>query len=362
MSFDFMNQGQNMMYGGGYGYNAPVGFMAPVDQATLQQQQAIIKQQQAMRALETPTIVTSGQQNFFSVVASETDNTKVVVPVDSEDISTLKKKGRPRRETGTGIVRAEAVQNPGTVEDVSSQYNYMETTGMLRETLMQIDTLNSELMQEFSLVRSNRTMKNKYQILNGLTENVGALISNKISAIREINSSISKASDLDYKKDKDRRAANAAMDDDKYIADLYKSFIQNPANVAPTPQMTPIDPSIFGSGVVRADLRSGDYNSNGNVDVSYLNYMSNLTPEQNLMRYEGNGNVKQVVVFDAESGNKFFQMMDMSTGQVIPNVPVYDQMFMEDTTIDLKNKIAKNINLNETFPLIVINEGVSAQY
>ena len=166
---------------------------------------------------------------------------------------------------------------------------------------------------------------------------------------------------MDYKKDKDRRAASAAMDDDKYIADLYKGFIQNPINVAPVPQVPQVDPSIFGSGVVRADLRSGNYNS-GQADVGYLNYMSNLSPEQNLMRYEGNGNVKQVVVYDAATGNKFFQMMDLSTGSVIPNVPVYDHMFMEDTTIDLHSKIAKNINLNETFPLIVINENVTSQY
>ena len=55
-------------------------------------------------------------------------------------------------------------------------------------------------------------------------------------------------------------------------------------------------------------------------------------------------------------------MMDVVTGAVIPNVPVYDPMFLEDTTLDLKNKIAKNINLNETFPIIVINEGVTQQY
>ena len=81
-----------------------------------------------------------------------------------------------------------------------------------------------------------------------------------------------------------------------------------------------------------------------------------------MMRYENNPNIKQVVVFDAATGNKFFQMMDMSNGTVVPNVPVYDQMFMEDTTLDLNTKIAKNINLNETFPIVVINEGVTSQY
>jgi hypothetical protein len=54
--------------------------------------------------------------------------------------------------------------------------------------------------------------------------------------------------------------------------------------------------------------------------------------------------------------------MDMSTGQVVPGLPVRDQMFMEDTTLDLKNNIAKNINLNETYPLVVINQQIANEY
>ena len=128
--------------------------------------------------------------------------------------------------------------------------------------------------------------------------------------------------------------------------------------------MPQFNPNTYGStGIIRAELHSGDYNTNGPVDASYLNYVSNLTPEQNLMRYEGNPNVKQVVVWDKSTDNKFFQMMDMSTGQVIPNVPVYDQMFMEDTIIDPKSMMAKNTNLNETFPVVTINEDpVLSQY
>jgi hypothetical protein len=91
---------------------------------------------------------------------------------------------------------------------------------MLRETLVQIDALSSELVQEFNSVRASRTMKNKYNALTNISENIGSLLSSKIAAIREINSSISKSNDLDYKKLKDLKAAQGAMDDDKYIAEL----------------------------------------------------------------------------------------------------------------------------------------------
>lgn len=126
---------------------------------------------------------------------------------------------------------------------------------------------------------------------------------------------------------------------------------------AAQPQMPQIDPSVFGSGIVRANITQGDVTGNNQIDAGYLNYLSNLSPEQNLMRYENDPNVKQVVVYDAKTGNKFFQVMNTATGEVIPNVPVYDTaVFMPDTTIDIKNRIAKNLNLRETFPLVIINE------
>ena len=318
---------------------------------------------------ETPKIVT-GENKIKFTITKEDGSSSNIIPVDRDisdaEVEAAKKgRGRKRKESkneSSEIVRASDNQKlSGTVEDTPTLYTYMETTNLLHDTLGQIDGLNSELMQEFESVRHSRTMKNKYNTLVGLSENIGSLINNRIQVIKEINSAITKSNDLDYKKDKDRKSAMAAIDDDKYIADLYKSFMQNPINVAPNPQLPQVDPSIFGSGIVRADLKSNP-STNDPVDASYLSYLSNLSPEQNLMRYENNPNVKQVVVFDASNGNRFFQMMDMSTGNVIPNVPVYDQMFLEDTTLDLKTKIAKNINLNETFPIVVINEGVTSQY
>jgi hypothetical protein len=251
--------------------------------------------------------------------------------------------------------------NNQDIIDTPTAYTYMETTSMLRDTLGQIDALNSELMQEFAAVRHSRTMKNKYNVLVGLSENVGSLIGNKISAIREINSSISKANDLDYKKAKDVKAAQAAIDDDKYIADMYKSFLSNPNMNDPAPVMPDIDPSMFGSGIVRANI-PGSYTPGMNVDTSYLNFQSNLTPEENAWKYENNPSVQQVLVFDDATGNKFFQFMDLTTGQVIPNMPVYDELILEDTTIDRDKKIAKNNNINQTFPLIIINEGPQSKY
>ena len=305
----------------------------------------------------------------FTVSDEENSNKGSMVIIDNtieEQPAPGGKKRKKKDNSMTGIVRADDTEKlSGTVEENPTAYTYLETTNMLRDTLAQIDSLNGELVQEFTNIKNNRYLKNKYNTMIGLSENIGALLNARISAIREINSSITKSNDLDYKKLKDMRAAQSEVTDDKYIADLYQSFLQNPQMQATQPQMPQVDPSIFGSGIVRANINQNDVSNNNQiVDAGYLNYLSNLSPEQTLMRYENDPNVKQVVVYDAKTGNKFFQVMNVATGEVIPNVPTYDEaIFMPDTTIDLKNRVAKNINLKETFPLIIINENdVTMQY
>ena len=40
----------------------------------------------------------------------------------------------------------------------------------------------------------------------------------------------------------------------------------------------------------------------------------------------------------------------------------HDIMFMEDTTIDERNHTARNIKLNESYPLVVIGESAIDEY
>lgn len=326
--------------------------------------QQIYPQQYQQQNMIEPTITMDSNSFSFGALTDSSSNI-TIKNEENTDIVPKKKRGRPRKSEVEDVNSADIIKaNKSTsteVIDNPTSYTYMETTGLLKDTLMQIDVLNSELMEEFESVKRSRTMKNKYNTLVGLSQNVGALLNNKISAIREINNSINKSNDLDYKKAKDRAQANAAINDDKYIADLYQSFISQP-NVSQAyqqPQLPNLNPNIMGSGIIRANISD----TTNPIDESYLNYVSNLTPQQNLMRYENNPNIKQVVVYDQSSGNKFFQIMDMSTGQIVPNLEPYDtEMFMPDTTIDLNSRTAKNLNLNETFPVVVINETVANQY
>ena len=338
----------------------------------LQTQQRVQNNLSKMQPVKTPVykdpdpddVVVGG----FSFTVKDDKDTSSNLPTPLESDRTGHR-GRPRKNEETQVVIQDTsgiIRADGTVESTPTMYTYGETTNLIRTTIGQIDMLSSEIKDELDNVRLNRTLKRKHDYIIGLSGNLSTLMGTKISAIRELNNSISKSNDMDYRKDKDKRVAESGVDDDQYIMNMYKSFISNPMqNVNNISALGPtsFDASVNNpnSGIIRAPLQNAPVGSQP-ADAGFLNYVSNMSPEQNMMRYESNPNVKQVVVFDAATGNKFFQVMDVFTGQVVPNVPVRDQMFMEDTTIDLKNKIAKNINLNESYPLIVINENITNEY
>lgn len=80
------------------------------------------------------------------------------------------------------------------------------------------------------------------------------------------------------------------------------------------------------------------------------------------MFYENDPNVKTVVLYDAATGERSFQVMNIATGKIVPNVTTLDNRFLADTTLDLKSRIAKNNNLRESFPIVFKNEAVLDQY
>jgi hypothetical protein len=351
-------------------------YQTPMNGMNYGQQQQVYNQhvqyQQQMPKAEMPVednVVTGG----FSFTVKP-DNEDDVIPKNDPltlpspvptDMNSKKHSSKPEviPISGAEIVRA------GDAPD-STINTYTQTTMLLNNTLDQLDLVASEIKEEMDQVRTSRTLKRKYDYMIGLSNNLCQLLGNKTMVLREINNAISKSNELDYRREKDRSATETSANDDKYIMDLYNSFIKNPngsstAMLGPSPIQTNI---IDGSSIVRAPITGNGTGipvqgaNVGRDDAGYLNYLSNVSPEQNTMFYENDPNVKTVVVFDASTGNKFFQVMNVATGQVVPNVSVLDNRFMEDTTLDLKTNIAKNNNLHQTYPIITINQGITKEY
>ena len=272
------------------------------------------------------------------------------LPAEVQNTAPAKKK-RTRKKESTDLVRAEG--EVVTSNDTISTYN--ETNNILRETITELDVITIDIKNELDKVRASKTMKSKYNYISQLSGNIGMMLSTKVAAVRELNNSIKNSNELDYKKRKDMEALDN-QNNDLVIQNLYNAFVSNPANQglagAQTLGPSTRDMTLMGtSGIVRSD---SNINS---LDEAYNNFKSTMSPEVNRMILESNPNIKDVVVYDQATGNKYFDVVDMSTHQSVPNVPVRDAMFLEDCAIDTRNKIARNVNLNEVYPLIILNEG-----
>lgn len=238
----------------------------------------------------------------------------------------------------------------------SYEKKYQETNNVLRSAIVQVDASLNDVQGDIQEVRSSRLIKNKYQYLSLLQGAVGSLISNKISAARELNNTISKCNEMELKRYKEVRVANAMneQDSDQKVMEMYKAFVSTPVSTNPFPEINQMS--------VGAVPMSTPPISIGNTDAAYSNYINNLTPQQNAMYAEGNPNIQQVVVYNQETGARYFDVIDMTTGQSVPNIEKHDAMFLEDVDIDLKNNIARNVNIGETYPLIKVGQPLMNEY
>lgn len=280
-----------------------------------------------------------------------------------------KKRGRPRKgqasstdlfsspshmvQAGESFITTDDKRELSLMESTEPiEKKYAETNNILRSAIMQLDSSMAQVQEDIDYVRHAKTLRNKYQYLSLLQGSMGTMIANKISAARELNNTISKCNDFEMKRYKENKASASNIDDDQRVMEMYKAFVNTPVSSSPFPNVSQM--AVSGSPVMATAL--------GNQDDNFTNYMNNMTPAQQTMYLEGNPNIQQVVVYNQETGARYFDVIDMTTGQSIPNAEKHDVMFLEDVTIDLKNKVARNVNIGETYPLVVIGEPIMQEY
>ncbi len=282
------------------------------------------------------------------------------------------KRGRPRKDSSTPIqvsAAGAAVYNPNKNPDGSENYHapYNETDVILKTAIMQTDAVINDITNDIAKIREAKAMTSKYKYITDLSAAMGSLLSTKISAARELNNSINHAQDMQYKMQKELKAMEVAKDDNKSIMDMYNAFMSIPVN---TSQVNPLAPSIQAmtlpknTGLTTMDLITSNLNNNSSAnsdDIGYQNYLNNMTPEQNRMRYENDPNIQTFVVFDQSNGHKWFDVIDVRTGASVPNMPKPDDFLLDDTRPDIVNGVARNSNINVTYPLKVVGNRSSIQ-
>ena len=264
-----------------------------------------------------------------------------------EPVNKKKKASKPKVTVNGELVTDTQLANPipgAKVAEVDYASSYAETNNLIRGAIMQADELSSEIKQDIDSVRASKTLKNKYTYLTNLTASAGSLLSTKIAAIKELNSTITQAHNLELNRMKAMKIDEKNENDDMRMMDIYSAFVNTPIGA-----YTPPAPNI-------QDLTLGINNPTGNVSAVEMvvnNQRSPLTPEQNRMRMESNPNIQTIVRYDQTTGQRAFDVIDKMTGASIPNYPRPDSFLLEDTTIDIHAGIARNRNVNAVWPLVI---------
>ena len=130
----------------------------------------------------------------FSFFAKD-DAKKMSDGTDGTESTKKKKTNKPKVAMNGEILPDRDLSNPipgASVAEVDYARSYTETNNLIRNTIMQADELNAEIKQDIDTVRASKTLKNKYTYVTNLTASASSLISTKIAAIKELNSTISK--------------------------------------------------------------------------------------------------------------------------------------------------------------------------
>lgn len=262
-----------------------------------------------------------------------------------------KKRGRPRKSDGkVEMVHVNSDREMSMME-TNKPYitTYADTTQQLKNTINGIDMMASQIEHDLQMVRASRTLKKKYDYICELTSAAGSLVSNRISALREINSAITNAHRLDQARMKQNKEI-AGVDDDKAIMDMYNAFVNTPVG---TMQALPPGFSIPASALNGPNGLA--INRNGMTeDQMYNNFVQNPSPEMSAIRMEMNPNIKTVVVYNQETQEKYFDIVDVSTGQSVPGIERPSDRLLARMDINLRDGIARNIDANLSYDLVIV--------
>lgn len=327
--------------------------------------------EQIQPVTQTPTVKETEIKNIDNMgvdFSFFTDSNKARISLEDATKpatkSSMKKTTRPKKNTkklsdGSEIVLASDENESNDMDAMHSNVpyknSYNETDNMLKTAIVQIDIMNNDIKNDIDMIRASKTLKNKFNYITDMTATSGTLLGTKITAIRELNNTIKTCHDLELKRIKELKLAEADnQDDDRRMMDMYSAFINTPiGNYSLGPGSIDLTASggvVAGGdigGIVRADTQYTN-------DAGYNNYISNMSPVQNAMRLENNPDVATVVKYNAETGQRWFDVVNKNTGESIPNVPRPDEFLLENLHINVSAGICRDTQLDRTYPLVVI--------
>jgi hypothetical protein len=290
----------------------------------------------------------------FSSLIDGNNNSISRTEIQDVPVEEKKKRGRPKKEIPAGTIAVPSSRELGLMEsNVPIINSYKENQEQLKSTVNAIDMMTVQIEQDIQAVRSARTLKKKYDYICELSSVAGSLMSNRISAIREINNTITNAHRLEMERNKQMKASEVAQDDDKMLMDMYRAYVNTPMGTIPNMPTIAVNQASLNSPTMGVPISTPNTVVSDNTDA-YNAFISTPSPELAAVRMEQNPNIKVVVVYNQETHEKFFDAQDIMTGQSIQGIPLPDPSLLDGVIPDIRNGIAKNINAGLTYPLRLI--------
>lgn len=275
--------------------------------------------------------------------------------------------GRPRKQTPTTFTPNPNAYTDIVTDDKASlerkknsfehqiEKGYYPQVNLIAGVLGQTEQLYQSVEDQLKFYKDNKSAggKTRNMVMAELQNTQVSIINTKLAAIREMNNIRNKINDLNMKHDqimKDTGEENS----DKAVMESYYALINAPRYGLPTFNQ-PLHPASINTGI---NLQGNIVpTSNTPIVTTVANNTSqsspNLTPIQQRMIMEKNPNVKTVVVYNQSTGNKWFDVIDVTTGNSVPNIPRPAQFLLDDMIPDFRNGIASNSNANMSFPLVL---------
>lgn len=262
------------------------------------------------------------------------------------------KRGRKKKEesvTGEVIIPTPQTSMSYVQDNIPYQVAYNETNQQLDESIQQLNMLGAEIMGDLHMIRSSKTLKNKYGYINDMTGNAVGIINAKIAAIKEKNKTINDINNLEIRRIKELKIQASEEDDNTRIANLYNAFVNTPIGMGP---------GVLGPSMQDAMLIGGAPDmARASIGSDQAAWEQSLDPAQNRMVLEAKGAIETVVVYDESTGNRWYDVVDKNTRQPVPGVEKPDASYIYELDINVRGGFAKDSNRNIIYPLVVINNG-----
>lgn len=244
-----------------------------------------------------------------------------------------------------------AVAQPNFIQtNMSYMTAYADTNQQLDDVISELNALGQSTMADLIAIKSSKTIKNKYGLVNELTATAVSIVNGKIQAIKEKNKTINDVNSIELRREKELKLDAAKEDDASRISSLYNAFINMPVGTyGGRPSLGPtIQDITVAGGLANAGLNSVPIGSD------QMAWEQSLNAAENRMLLEAKGTIETIVIYNQETGDRWFDVVDKVTGQSVPNVERPDATYIWDLDINVKGNYAKDSNRNTIYPLRVI--------